>query len=308
MSIVEDAQAKFAKGEELKLDRLKFDKLVDEIKTGLYKFVPPGHFYSPINDINDVEQNNREIWNKNEFPGVAINQKVQHDHLVDFFRFAEKLPFTDDKQDGFRYYYINNSYSYADAITLFCMIMKYSPKKIIEVGSGLSSCVMLDTNEHFFNNSIDMTFIEPYPDFFFSVIKPGDKEKNKVIAGKLQNIPLSLFESLEENDILFIDSSHVSKFNSDVNQVFFEILPRLKKGVLVHFHDIFYPFEYPHSWLLEGRSWNEIYMLRSFLQFNSDFEIIFMSTYVFDQYQNEISKGLPEFLKNSGGNIWLRRK
>lgn len=308
MSIVEHALAKFAKGKELKLDKEKFDKLVEEIKADLYKFVPPGHFYSPITDVNDVLVQSGDIWKKNEFPGLSINDNVQHEHLIDFFHFAETLPFADEKREGLRYYYQNPSYSYADAITLFCMIMKYNPKKIIEVGSGHSSCVMLDTNEFFFNNSIDATFIEPYPDYFFSLIKPTDKDSNKIVAGKLQNIPLALFESLEANDILFIDSSHVSKFNSDVNQVFFEILPRLKSGVLVHFHDIFYPFEYPYNWLVEGRSWNEIYILRSFLQFNSDFEIVFMSTYVSDKYKEEINSRMPLFLQNPGGNIWLRRR
>ena len=83
----------------------------------------------------------------------------------------------------------------------------------------------------------------------------------------MQDVALSTFSGLRRGDILFIDSSHVAKIGSDVNHLVFTVLPALQSGVLVHFHDIFFPFEYPQAWLAEGRAWNEAYLLRAFLQY-----------------------------------------
>ncbi|MGI9484201.1 MAG: class I SAM-dependent methyltransferase [Hyphomicrobiales bacterium] len=127
---------------------------------------------------------------------------------------------------------------------------------MIEIGSGYSSCVMLDTNELFFDNAISMSFVEPYPELLLSLLKSGDEQNIEVHASKLQDTPLEIFAKLDAGDILFIDSSHVSKAFSDVNTIFFEILPNLSAGVYVHFHDIFANFEYPLEWLLQGRAWN----------------------------------------------------
>ncbi|RDU64023.1 hypothetical protein CQA44_05000 [Helicobacter sp. MIT 14-3879] len=108
--------------------------------------------------------------------------------------------------------------------------------------------------------------------------------------------------------MLFVDSTHISKINSDVNKIFFEILPRLKSGVYVHFHDIFYPFTYPKEWLRDKNSWNETYLLRAFLTFNNHFEIVFFNTALYHLYPQEFIKALPLSQKNTGGSIWLRRK
>ena len=96
----------------------------------------------------------------------------------------------------------------------------------------------------------------------------------------VQNLPMTYFESLTANDILFIDSSHVSKLGSDVNFLFFEVLPRLAKGVLVHVHDIHRKFEYPISWAKEGRGWNEAYILRALLANSRRYQIILASDFL----------------------------
>ena len=110
------------------------------------------------------------------------------------------------------------------------------------------------------------------------------------------------------NDILFIDSTHVSKLGSDVNRIFFEILPTLQPGVLIHFHDIFWPFEYPSDWVKKGFAWNEAYILRAFLEFNDSFEIIFFASFLHTHHHAWFQENMPLWLKNSGGNIWLRRR
>jgi len=128
-----------------------------------------------------------------------------------------------------------------------------------------------------------------------------------MLPSRLQDVDASEFEALRANDILFIDSTHVSKINSDVNRIFFEILPRLSPGVHIHFHDISYPFEYPKEWVYEGRAWNEAYMLRTFLQYNTAFRIVLMNTFMERYHESFFQERMPLCLKNIGGSIWIRK-
>ena len=96
--------------------------------------------------------------------------------------------------------------------------------------------------------------------------------------------------------------------NSDVNYIIHEIFPILNSGVYIHIHDIFYPFEYPKEWSLEGRAWNEQYILRAFLEFNHDFEIVMFNTYLESLFRERIEHKFPLLFKNTGGSIWLKKK
>ena len=199
-------------------------------------------------------------------------------------------------------------YSYADAICLYAMMRHLRPKRIIEVGAGHSSCAMLDTNEIFFDNSIALTFIEPHPESFLSLLEHGDQRRIELLTSRIQDVDPGRFASLSANDILFVDSSHVSKVGSDVNYLIFKILPMLQSGVYVHFHDIFYPFEYPKAWICDlGIAWNEAYLLRGFLQYNQSFRIAFFNTYLERFYEKEIRDLMPLCFENTGASIWLRR-
>jgi len=220
--------------------------------------------------------------------------------------YYSSLPFQDKKSNKNRYYYNNNSYGYTDAIILHTFIRHFQPKRIIEIGSGFSSAVMLDTRD-FLSMDIDITFIEPYPQLLYSLFKEKDSFNCKVLDSKVQNIEIDVFRRLEKDDILFIDSSHVSKTGSDVNHEIFKILPALKSGVIIHFHDIFYPFEYPKEWVYSGRNWNEIYLLRAFLSYNNDFEILLFSHYIHTNYGSAFAK-MPLTYKNKGGDFWMRKK
>ena len=119
---------------------------------------------------------------------------------------------------------------------------------------------------------------------------------------------ISIFSKLGIGDILFIDSSHVAKAGSDVNHALHRILPLLKSGVYIHFHDIFWPFEYPDKWLDDGICWNEIYIVRSFLQYNNEFKIQYFNDYINRFYKEEACKYFPEIEKNPGGSLWLLKK
>lgn len=279
-------------------------ELSDKLKFGLY---PPGHFYSPIPDTKDIFLQNYKKNVKNyNLNDINLNKEYQLKLMHKFTKFYPP-PFPKEKTKRFRYYYKNPNFSYGDAISLYSMIRFFKPKRIIEIGSGFSSCVMIDTNEIFFKNKIKLSFIEPYPELLFSLIKENDKNQNKIIPKPIQKIQSNFFLSLKENDLLFIDGTHVSKFNSDVNYIFFNILPILNKGVIIHFHDIFYPFEYPFSWLQQGIYWNEIYLLKAFLQYNNSFEIIFFNNFLYEKHRKLLFKNLPLYEKNAGGSIYIRK-
>jgi hypothetical protein len=274
-----------------------------------YKFVPPGHYYSPIPSIEEVKQKENVLWGPSPktLKAIDLNEEEQLRVFDEFSGYYGSLPFPERANHKTRYYYENPSYSYSDAISLFSMIRKTKPKRIIEAGSGYSSCVMMDTNELFFDNQIKIDFIEPYPELLKSLMKENDKQRYQVIPSKLQDVKLEQFLSLEENDILFIDSTHVSKIGSDVNYLLFQILPSLNKGVFIHFHDIFYPFEYPKDWIYQGYAWNEDYILRAFLEYNNDFKIVFWNNYLIQFYMDRYEKYMPLCLNNGGASIWLNK-
>ena len=273
-----------------------------------FKSSYPGHFYSPIPSLKDVRQDERKIYGEmpTRVSGMDLGDAAQLDLLNEFVKYYGEMPFSPSKTEGLRYYFDNPAYSYSDAIMLHCMIRHLKPKRIIEVGSGFSSCVIMDTNDRFFNKSIDVTFIEPYPELLISLMTEDDKNRMSVLPQRLQDVDLDRFARLEANDILFIDSSHVSKINSDVNRIFFDILPALSPEVRIHFHDIFWPFEYPKDWIYKGIAWNETYMLRAFLMYNQRFRIELMNTYMEHFHKPFFEQNMPLCLRNPGGSIWLR--
>lgn len=269
---------------------------------------PHGHFYSPIVSKVEIDQFDKKIWDEefnNSISGIELNVNKQLELLENFSKYYLDLPFSNIKSDKNRYYYENVSYGYTDSIMLYSFIRHFKPQNIIEIGSGFSSAVMLDTKD-LFCKSVDLTFIDPYPKSLRSLFREKDKINCKVFETKVQNIKIEQFSSLKENDILFIDSSHVSKTGSDVNYELFKILPSLNPGVIIHFHDIFYPFEYPKKWVYEGRNWNENYLLRAFLNYNNQFEILLFPDYIHKHHAIAFDK-MPLTYKNTGGSLWLRK-
>lgn len=274
------------------------------------QFVPPGHFHSPIPSVDEIRLREERIFNvPDEIPAIDLNTDEQLRTLAAFAEYYKELPFSAEKTRGLRYCFENPMYSYSDGICLYSMMRHLRPKRIIEVGAGYSSCAMLDTNELFFDNSISLTMIEPHPQAFMSLLKRGDAKRIELLTTQLQDVGLNEFSRLSANDILFVDSSHVSKVGSDVNYLIFEILPLLQRGVYVHFHDIFYPFEYPKHWICDlGIAWNEAYLLRSFLQYNTSFRIAFFNTYLANLFEKELREAMPLCFNNKGGSIWLRKE
>ena len=273
--------------------------------------VPPGHYHSPIVSKTALRPKEGKLFShpSKEIPGIDLHEKEQLELLEIFREYYNSMPFGRQKKESLRYYFTNAFYCESDGVFLHSMLRHFKPKRIIEAGSGFSSAMMLDTNEIFADGSIRFTFIEPYPERLYGLLNENDRQNTEIIVSDLQDVPLDRFSELEENDILFIDSTHVSKTGSDVNYILFEILPSLKKGVLIHFHDVFFPFEYPQSWVMEwdGFGWNEDYILKAFLMYNPSFEIVFFNTFL-EQFHTEwFRQHMPLCLENTGGSLWLRK-
>ncbi len=288
------------------------EKEVDKIcyfpeNAGYKKFIPLGHFYSLYPNVDEIRDRQNSFYDEDKLIcGVDLNEAAQLDILRRMTEMYKNVP---DWQsgEGYRAKYGNPSFSPGDMIGLCCMLQILRPKKMIEVGSGWSSAVSLDTNEYILQNEVEMSFIEPYPQVLKSILKVNDKVHLREVG--LEKIELDYFQQLEEGDILFIDSTHVSKMGSDVNYLFFEILPRLKQGVYVHLHDIFYPFEYPWNWIAEkGMVWNELYLLRAFLQCNTEWEVFFFQNMMEKKHPEVFMKKWPVAMPFHGGSFWMRKK
>jgi Methyltransferase domain len=278
------------------------------VRSPYFRWVAPGHFYSPLPDMEEVARRMAYIYppTPSELPGIDLHPARQGQLLGEFEKFYADRPFDRSCNPKSRFFWPNGSFPFQDAFTLYGMIRHLKPARFVEAGCGMSSCVILDTLEAL-KLSTRLTLIEPYPEFLLQLIQPADRWRFELKQQCIQDVPLDLFARLEDGDILFIDTSHSSKIGSDVNHIFFQILPLLKKGVYVHFHDIWYPFEYPADWLQRGMFWNEAYLLRAFLMFNPDFEIVMFNNYVFRCMSERVKSNLPLFCQGPGASIWLRR-
>lgn len=303
------AKASRRRGRELEPFHRELEELtttLEEVRRSTGRW-PPGHFYSPIPSESDVRTGLAASLEPHEFGGIDMRDDAQRallEQLAEHYPSIE-LPVLPDP--AFRFHLENPGYGQYDAILFACMVLHFKPARIIEVGSGNSSALMLDLNERYMDGRMELTMIEPHPEQLFANLKPGDFGRTRVIEHKVQDAPLDVFRTLQANDILFIDSSHVSKIGSDVNHLVFEVFPLLAPGVLVHMHDITGNFEYPAEWFAEGRVWNEVYLLRAFLMHNRGWEILLLSPRLRDRNTGFLKDHMPRCLKGGGGQLWLRR-
>lgn len=269
---------------------------------------PPGHYYSSVPDLRCVMDNASRIFRLDrELLGIDLQEREQLALFRQLGSYYEEQPFTSEQHVEVRYYFKNDQFGYGDALVLYAMMRHLKPHRIIEVGSGFSSAVMLDTLEVFQDHSALCTFIDPDPTRLNALLRGSDPSRHKVINSTVQSIDPGIFAELRCGDILFIDSSHVSKIGSDVNFLLLEVLPRLASGVYVHFHDVFYPFEYPREWVYQGRAWNEAYLLHAFLLFNEAFEIVLFNSMLHVRHHEMARRFMPLWAEDPAGSLWLRR-
>jgi len=269
---------------------------------------PPGHFYSPLLDLQRLATHPEEFIDSHArlWAGIDLRLPAQLQFIEQLL--ATGLPFNLPKKSeaGWRYYWDNDYFRYSDGFALAALLQHFRPARIVEVGSGFSTALMLDVAQRL-RLDFQLSAIDPFPERLQGLLRVNEAFNVRIIARRVQDLPTSLFEELQQNDFLFVDSSHVAKVGSDVPEIFFRLLPALRPGVIVHFHDIFYPHAYPEKWLREGCAWNEGFILRAFLQFNRTFEVVLFNPFIALHAREKLSAAVPHFLEDTGGSIYLRR-
>jgi len=270
---------------------------------------PDGHFHSPLPvQAAALDYIHSRTPASSELKGIDLNRDQQVLLLNQFAAFHADLPFPHEPTPGCRYWYRQDWLGQADAIYLYCLLRHFRPQRIIEVGSGFSSAVIMETIDRHLSPPPRFSMIEPHPERLRSIIPSSDLQRFELLETEVQHLSPELFRKLACNDLLYIDSSHVLKCGSDLHFLLFEVLPIVQEGVIVHFHDVFYPFEYPADWIRAGRYWNECYLLYAFLFNNPEWEILLFADYLAQFHRTDLQRCLPLALENTGGSLFLRRK
>jgi predicted O-methyltransferase YrrM len=274
--------------------------------------VTPVHFNEPIPDTRELSD---EIWaNHHLGVGLDFNDSGQQELLTAFCaRYRKEWEAFPNKTDGPQtFFYDQGAFRSVDAEILYAMIRHFKPRRVVEIGSGMStllSAAAIRQNRALDQVDCTLICVEPHPPQYLRNGISGIPQFS-LLAVPVQSVSLAVFESLEANDVLFIDSSHVLKIGSDVQFEYLQVLPRLKPGVVVHVHDIFLPAEYQRRWIKEEHLfWNEQYLLHAFLQFNSAFKVLWAGSYMHLKYPDLLTTAFKSYdrEKEWPGSFWMQR-
>ncbi|MFN3322641.1 MAG: hypothetical protein ACK5AZ_04020 [Bryobacteraceae bacterium] len=309
-AVIEEAGAE---AERLRSRSSQFEQELERERRLLW--ARPGSSHSPIVAPDSREATRRcQAWSD----GIEavrlrdLNVRVDQEAMLDLFdrlrRHYPLLPFPEFSTPGRRYYYENPFFSYADAITMFGIVCEFRPRHLIEAGGDFSSLAFMDTIDARFEGAVDAVYFDTRRKGLLAALDPDDPCRTRVHSASVEEMPTELFRALEANDILSLHTTHVGKTGSDVLDCLFRILPALSPGVIVHLHDVFHPFEYPGAWIMEGRSWNELYFLRAFLQHNDRFEILYFNDWIYRKHVGMTGQYMPLCARDTGSSLWLRTR
>jgi hypothetical protein len=273
----------------------------------------PVHFYQPVPDVDDLAA--RAVWSKTSaLAGVDLRADEQLDLLATLgeqFGDECRWPAHGDRNQA-PFFSENGSFGYACASTTYSIMRHRKPRRVVEVGSGMSTRVIaqaLVTNR---GDGVDATYrvVDPYP----SEVVASLDGVSELSATRVEEEPLSTFEALEAGDVLFIDSGHTVRIGGDVNYLFLDVLPRLNPGVMVHIHDIPLPAEYPETYARNPSFrvyWTEAYLLQAFLAFNTAFEVRLAMTWMHMTQPGQFEAAFPHHVDEprrlDGSGFWIER-
>jgi len=271
------------------------------LKIGVYPIVD--HYYEPLFNKKNLRYSLRDDRN---LPGIDMNDDEQLS-ILNKFNYCNELlnfPLVSNKSKK-EFSYNEGPFFSGDAEYLYNIIRLFKPKKIIEVGSGSSTLMAVNAiKKNLLDNVMnycEILCIEPFEKDWLEELGLN------VIRKKVEEVDKSIFTKLKENDIFFIDSSHIIRPQGDVLFEYLEILPILSKGVIVHIHDIFTPKDYLDEWV-GNNFWNEQYLLEAFLSNNKEFRIIGATNYLSHKYHSQFASKCPIYKTQPGrepGSFWL---
>ena len=276
----------------------------------------PVHFHSPVPDLEDLER--RKVWDRrSDLAGINFRPDAQLTLLLKLGQeFGNECDWPPNPSgDLYKFYTENDSFSFGCAAATHCILRHFKPRHVIEIGSGNSSLVIskaLSLNAQNSEKEAKYTIVDPYPQ---QKIEKGLSALTQLIKDRVEVLDVTFFDQLGNNDVLFIDSGHVVRIGGDVNYLILDVLPRLASGVIIHFHDIGLPYDYPKVYATNPKFrvfWTEAYLLQAFLCFNSQFEILLAMNYLMSERQEEFRAAFPLYdplkHRNISGSFWIRRK
>jgi len=246
------------------------------------------HYYEPFFDPRALHSLEAE----RSLPGIELNEDEQLAVLSQLTFSTELLDLPKENRSPGEFNVNNYSFGSGDFELWYNMIRLRKPRRIIEVGSGMSTLIasmaikrnMAEDSSY----SCQLTCVEPYEQPWL------ESTGAEVLRKRVEELDSQVFSSLERNDVLFIDSSHVIRPQGDVLFQYLRILPSLQNGVIVHVHDIFTPRDYPSEWLRkELRLWNEQYLLEAFLSCNKMWKIVAAANYLRHRHYDALKACCP---------------
>jgi predicted O-methyltransferase YrrM len=225
------------------------------------------HYYEPLFDAGRLR---KPLEGERALPGIDWNEAEQL-ALLGSFAHAQELADVPEHAEGMVFHWSNDAFRSGDAEFLYQLLRARKPRLVVEVGGGYSTLLIgraLQRNRAE-GGTARHVCIEPYEMSWL------ERSGAEVVRERVEEAPRALYAGLAAGDLLFIDSSHMIRPQGDVLFEVLELLPALAPGVIVHFHDIFSPRDYPRQWLeKEVRFWNEQYLLEAFLSSNRDWKVI----------------------------------
>jgi hypothetical protein len=278
---------------------------------GVKAFFPAGHYHSPVVDpatVGPYVDRVRRLG-LGGLAGISVDLGAMLSLFATDAPRLAALDLPDAPAPHRRYFAQKSPFPPGDAASLFLMMSRHRPRRIVEIGSGSSTAAALDFAGDLGLDPFAMTAIEPYPQRLRAMLRPGDEATVTIRETPVQDVPAGeAVAGLEAGDILLVDSTHVLKTGSDVHHELFHLLPAVRPGVLVHVHDVPFPFEYADFWIAERNySWNEAYALRAFLMFNDAFRIVWWSSLVKAELGARMGEACRHYAGNAGSSIWLQR-
>lgn len=271
--------------------------------------------YSPLPVKEDLLRNKDRWYRPSALKGLKLDLEFMKNLIRELHgRFGTEYdalpPYEQIGAQGF-----GVGFTRVDARTLYYMFRRIQPRRYFEVGAGTSTRYADFARKQ---NAAEgtpcaITCVEPSPfEALYSI------ENIRIVKNEVQNVPFAEFETLEEGDILFIDSSHASRIDSDVNYLVLEVLPRLQKGVYVHIHDIPFPYNFPYPpelYIFPKRFpmyWNEPVLVQAFLAFNDTFRVLLSVSYVEHHDSETIARVFTDrtaemTYSNVIASLWLQK-
>ena len=265
--------------------------------------VLPINFYSNTPSFEDI----RTSFEYNEADAPYLSERVFDPGilkrtLAEITQYCSEFnPVLDgDETHCQSFFWKNPQFSYSDAMAYYCFVRKLKPKTIIEIGSGFSSLIAIEALKR--NEYGKLICIEPFPRPFLDT-----NTWISLVKQKAQELTAEyLNDTLQDGDILFIDSTHTVKTGSDCLHIYLRLLPSIQRNIHVHVHDVFLPFGMPKQWLQDNQTfWTEQYLLLALITDNPRARVCYGSAYHHAFNKELLDRMMNNKYPSGGGSFWF---